>query len=324
MEIEDFNPYRQNDRVYGGSAGHKVGIVYRGQNYLLKLPGSSRSLGLHTALSYTNSPLCEFIGSHIYGLLGIAVHETVLGIRNGRPAVACRDFLGAQDRLQQFGDIKVTFEPEFTDSSGNSTNGDGTDLEEVLLTIRQHPFFKGMEGTVEAHFWDMFVVDAFIGNPDRNNGNWGLVRHADGSTGLAPVYDNGNCLHNKWDDGKIMEAMHDARLLGNEVSEGKVCIFTVGGKKINPYHFIVGGSSTGCNQAVARLAPIMERSWGTIKNLVLSIPSSSKGVPIISDIRKEFYLTIMEKRLALLKEHAYRLGAHFQPAERRGDCGMEC
>ena len=28
---------------------------------------------------------------------------------------------------------------------------------------------------LEAYFWDMFVVDAFIGNWDRHNGNWGFL-----------------------------------------------------------------------------------------------------------------------------------------------------
>ncbi|MBE6148325.1 MAG: hypothetical protein E7167_02285 [Firmicutes bacterium] len=27
---------------------------------------------------------------------------------------------------------------------------------------------------IEEYFWDMFIIDAFIGNTDRNTGNWGL------------------------------------------------------------------------------------------------------------------------------------------------------
>jgi hypothetical protein len=29
-----------NDRVYGGAAGRKLGVVYEGQNYILKFPGN--------------------------------------------------------------------------------------------------------------------------------------------------------------------------------------------------------------------------------------------------------------------------------------------
>ena len=38
-------------------------------------------------------------------------------------------------------------------------------------------------------FWDMFVVDAFIKNPGRSNGNWGVLMDASFSYELAPVYD---------------------------------------------------------------------------------------------------------------------------------------
>lgn len=48
-------------------------------------------------LSYSNSPVCEFIGSQIYEKLGFPVHETILrGERNRKIVVACGDFL--QDR----------------------------------------------------------------------------------------------------------------------------------------------------------------------------------------------------------------------------------
>lgn len=35
MNLEDFNTYEQNQRMYGGSAGRKMGITYEGKNYLL-------------------------------------------------------------------------------------------------------------------------------------------------------------------------------------------------------------------------------------------------------------------------------------------------
>jgi len=43
-------------------------------------------------ISYTTSPLSEYLGSKIYEALGIPVHETVLGIRKNKVVVACRDF----------------------------------------------------------------------------------------------------------------------------------------------------------------------------------------------------------------------------------------
>jgi len=71
------------------------------------------------------------------------------------------------EKLYEFDKIKVTYEPHFLDSNGSETNGNGVDLYEILMTIEEHPFLKGVE-SVKERFWNMFVVDSLIGNPDRN------------------------------------------------------------------------------------------------------------------------------------------------------------
>lgn len=40
MRLENFNDYPQNQRMYGGTAGRKMGITYMGKDYLLKFPGN--------------------------------------------------------------------------------------------------------------------------------------------------------------------------------------------------------------------------------------------------------------------------------------------
>ena len=48
---------------------------------------------------------------------------------------------------------------------------------------------------LERHFWDVFVVDALLGNFDRHNGNWGfLFDEITGESSIVPIYDCGNCL----------------------------------------------------------------------------------------------------------------------------------
>ena len=50
-----------------------------------------------TGMSYVTSPLSEYIGSHIYEILGYDVHKTVLGICNdgkrNKVVCACKDFI---------------------------------------------------------------------------------------------------------------------------------------------------------------------------------------------------------------------------------------
>ena len=65
--------------VYGGRACNKLGVIYNDKNYLLKFPGNLKNKNLkNVVLSYSNSPVCEYIGSHIFQMLGIKAHQTLL------------------------------------------------------------------------------------------------------------------------------------------------------------------------------------------------------------------------------------------------------
>ena len=45
-------------------------------------------------------------------------------------------------------------------------------------------------------FWDLFIVDAFIGNWDRHNGDWGFLYNTQtDEMELAPMYDYGSSLY---------------------------------------------------------------------------------------------------------------------------------
>lgn len=316
MQIVDFNGYDQNQRMYGGTAGRKMGISYEGKDYILKFPGNLKEQGMkNIRLSYSNSPVCEYIGSRIYGILGFEVHETILGERNGKIVVACRDFLKDGERLYEFDKIKVTFEPHFLDSGGNETNGVGVDLYEILMTIQEHPFLKDVPG-IREHFWNMFVVDALLGNPDRNNSNWGIILGTDGRKRITPVYDNGNCLNCKWDEEKMIEVLADEKKLEIEAYKGRRCIFELKQKKINPYQLMESMEYPECSQAVERMVPVMGGTLPQIRELICDIP-------VLSDVQKKFYDAVMESRYEKVFLPLYRkmLKKREEPAPERKERG---
>lgn len=275
--------------MYGGTAGRKMGISYMGKDYLLKFPGNLKEQQMKNInLSYSNSPICEFIGSKIYELIGIPVHHTILGFRNNKIVVACEDFLEDGDRLYEFDKIKVTFEPNFLDSNGNETNGSGVDLYEILMTIQEHPFLQDVSGVTE-RFWNMFVIDALIGNTDRNNSNWGIIVRKDGTKQIAPVYDNGNCLNSKWDDVKMQMVLEDEKKLEAETYKARRCIYELHGKKLNPYQIIEKMAYRECSDAVMRLTP-------RIGDCIFQIYKMIEDIPMLSEVQKQFYSTIIKKR----------------------------
>ena len=295
IKLYDFNDCEKNFRVYGGTAGRKQGIIFEGENYLLKYPGNVRKFK-NVNVSYSNSPVCEYLGSHIYEILGIPVHETLLGIQGNKIVVACKDFLKEGEKLNEFGAIKVTFLPDFLDSNGNETNGAGMDLEEILKTIEEHPMLQKAE-SVKERFWDMFVVDALIGNPDRNNGNWGIISNNKNQFWLAPVFDNGNCLNDKWDDEKMESILNDAHLLETEGFRGRRCIFEMHSKRINPYQFIESMQNQECNIAVKRIVARLD-----LQKIFELIDS----VPVISLVQNRFYKAILQERYEKILKPVYQ------------------
>ena len=62
-----------------------------------------------------------------------------------------------------------------------------------------------VEETID-RFWDMFIVDALIGNFDRHGGNWGFIKK-DNQYRIALVYDNGSSLYPKLNTDEKLEAV---------------------------------------------------------------------------------------------------------------------
>lgn len=296
MQIFDFDGYQQNLEAYGGKSGYKLGINFKGERYLLKFPGLLKGRNMkNVELSYSTSPISEYIGSHIYEVLNIPVHETILGKRENKIVVGCKDFRKRGEELIEFEKIKVTFSPEETVETDRITNGTGTELSAVLNTIEHHPVLKSVPGVME-RFWDMFVVDALIGNTDRNNGNWGILKDLNDNIRLAPVYDNGNSFANKASSRQMEQSMKDEERMANLAYIARTCVFKKNGKNINPYTFIASLENAECNLALERVVPQIN-----VQKLYQVVDET----PVIGEIEKEFCKKLLEIRCTKILFPAY-------------------
>jgi hypothetical protein len=213
----------------------------------------------------------------------------MLGKRNGKVVALCKDFTAPQARLYEFSKYKATYEPGFTDFYGNVSDGNVSVIDEALLTIRNHAILSKVAG-VEERFWQMFIVDALIGNPDRNNDNWGALIIDKDVVGLAPVYDNGNCLNDKWDDEKVAVFMADERMFLNAAYKGVVCYYTKSnGKKINPFQYLSGNICECAEVCLKDLSQKIADRKDEIFDLIDS-------VDVISEVRQKFYKRLIDVR----------------------------
>ena len=159
----DFTNMPTRKKTYAGANGGKIAILYEGEQYMLKFPAPPKR---NPEMSYANGCISEYLGSHIFDMVGIPTQKTLLGTYtvNGKEkvVVACKDFTTHDTVLQDFASLKNTL-------IDSTNNGYGTELPEILEAIRDQAAINPVE--LMRHFWDMFIVDAFIGNWDRHNGN---------------------------------------------------------------------------------------------------------------------------------------------------------
>ena len=279
-------------RAYNGANGKKIAVEYKGEQYMLKFPPSGAAK--RTELSYTNSCISEHIASSIFNLLGIPGQETMLGtfVVGGKTKIvcACKDFTAGGRRLFDFCSIKNTV-------LESESGGSGTELLDIIDTIEKQQYVPSEE--LLRHFWDVFVADALLGNFDRHNGNWGfLFDDVAGKAEIAPVYDCGSCLLPQADETVMKQVLENEDALNARVFQFPTSAMKQNGRKLNYYDFLMSAENSGCNEALQRMVPKMNRE---------QIEDFIEEVPYISDLQREFYKRYITARYEQILKPAWNL-----------------
>jgi hypothetical protein len=119
-----------------------------------------------TAFGVRNNHVSEYLGSHIFGLLGFTAQETYLGYYKGEQVVACKDFNRNGEQFVPFNDVgestldqdKETYQYEYSD---------------IMKMLRDNSKLTNVYETISM-FWQIYIVDALRGNFDRHGANWGI------------------------------------------------------------------------------------------------------------------------------------------------------
>ena len=278
-----------NYKYYGGKNGGKICIKYNNEDYMLKFPNINEGISEH---GYSNSCISEYIVCNIFKTIGLNSQDTILGTYklngNKKIVVACKDFTSDGNILKQFAELKNS-------QIETSKNGYGTELSEVMETIENQVIYD--TNKLKEFFWQMFIVDSFVGNFDRHNGNWGfLINENLKKIEIAPVYDCASCLYPKLTDEMIKEIISN-----DEEMEARVYIFPtsslkINDKKINYFEYISSLENEDCNKALLKLFPKIDLEK---INLIIN------ETPFISGIRKEFYKKILKLRYEIILKTNY-------------------
>ena len=277
----NFNDGEEKLNKFFGSE-KKTTILYNNILYMLKFPDPIRGDKLKGLLSYKNNQFSEHIGSSIFAACGFETQETALGYftdTSGKEkiVVGCKDF--TQDGGTLYELSKIANQTSVSDDKLSAT------IENVALIINENRLINDKEAMMNS-FWDMFVVDALIGNGDRHFGNWGILEK-NGNIKFAPIYDCGSSLGALLDDSSMSELLADANLHDFKNKEYNVTsCYSMDGKRIF-YHEIFKNPTNGLAEAIQRVIPKID--IGKICGIVDS-------TPIISETRKKYLKNAMDMR----------------------------
>lgn len=275
----EFSHYPKSDRYYGGTE-RKIGILIDSVPHMVKFQKM-------TAFGCRYNHISEHIGSRIFSKLGILTQETLMGTYEGRPVVICRDFVGEGEQFVPFNDV------------GESTLDQNREryqyeYDDIMGMLRTNSKLTSVEESI-ALFWEIYIVDALLGNFDRHGANWGFIKR-DNTYRLAPVFDNGSCLFPSLDEGQmrfIMESQDetDARVYKFPTSQ-----IRLDGRKSSYFDVIDSLAFPECNKA---LAAIMSRT--TFEDILGVLDD----VRDLSDVRRAFYEHMLENRFRKILQVPY-------------------
>ena len=275
----DFSNYKLSNIRYGGSE-RKLGILINDEPYMLKFQKN-------TKFGKRNNHLSEFLGSHIFELLGFNVHKTYLGKYKGEFVVACKDFVINGYEFVPFNDVgESTIE---TDKETYQYT-----YEDIVLLLEKNRKITNVEETISI-FFEMYMVDALLGNFDRHGANWGFLKK-ENKYQLAPIFDNGSCLFPQLvNEDEMNYILNNENELNERIYKFPTSQIKLGNKKSSYYEVISSLKYKECNEALIKIYPKVDIN--KIGELINSLD--------ISTIHKNFYTSIIMERYKKILKHSY-------------------
>lgn len=267
----DYSGYPVNNKIYSG-AERKIGVTVGAEDYIIKFQKKER-------FGTRNNHISEYLGCRIIKSLGFNVQEVYLGTYKNEIIVAIKDFVEKGQQFVAFNDVGESSIEENRDAFTYSYE----DITRILLANNK---LKNPIETVD-QFWELYLIDALLGNFDRHGGNWGFIKENNVYT-LAPIFDNGSCLFPRLTDEKEMRGIIES----HEETQKRIFEFPtsqilLNGKKSSYYDVINSMAFPECNKALIKIYQRFD--FEKISDII-------DNTSFISINQKAFYKHMIEQR----------------------------
>lgn len=279
-QMNDYSIYPRNKLEYTG-AEEKFGITIDHENYIVKFQKNS-------VTGLMNNHISEHLGSRIFDLLGEKAQWTSLGLYNGRNVVLCKDF-------NQEGEVFTPFNGVGESSLERDKELYSYTYEDITLMLRENLKITNICEIIEK-FWNMYIIDALIGNFDRHGANWGFIKK-NNTYSLAPIFDNGSSLFPRRNTEELMiEAMTNEDVINQMTFTYPTSQIRNGNKKSSYFDVIYSLQFEDCNQALKHIYPKIDMD--KISKLI-------DLEDVLSLTQKDFYKYIIQYRYLNIIKKSY-------------------
>ena len=173
----------------------------------------------------------------------------------------------------------------------------GTELSSIMKAIDEQSLVEPQK--LKDFFWDMFIADAFLGNFDRHNGNWGiLIDEVQQFAEIAPIYDCGSCLYPQMDQAGMQTVLNDEKEINQRIYVFPTAAILENGNKISYFDYISSLKNEDCNRALKRIAGRIDMD--ILNKLV-------EETPMITEIQKDFYKVMLSEKKEKILDYSIEL-----------------
>ena len=276
----DYSIYEISNINYGGSE-RKIGIKIENEYYMIKFQKK-------TAFGKRNNHISEYLGSQIFNMLGVNAQETILGTFKDENVVVCKDFNIDGYQFVPFNDVGESTIEEDKEKYQYS-------YEDIMSLLQLNKKITNVEDVVSS-FWEIYIIDALLGNFDRHGNNWGFLKK-NNKYEMAPVFDNGSCLFpNMINEDEMIYIMNSKEETDKRVYSFPTSQIKLNGKKSSYYDVINSLVYKECNEALIKI--FKRINLKEIFNLIDDIKS-------ISEVHKSFYKYMLNERYEKIIKESY-------------------
>lgn len=280
--MTDYSIFQKSNTYYGGSE-RKLGIRIDGFEYMVKFQKQT-NFG-----SKRFNHVSEYIGSHIFEILGFDAQETYLGLYEGEQVVVCKNFTTNGYQFVPFNDVGESTLEQDKEAYQYS-------YQDIMQMLSDNVKLTDVTETIDM-FWNIYIVDALVGNFDRHGGNWGFLKK-NNRYSLAPVFDNGSCLFPQLTDDDMMNRiMNSEELTDERIYKYPTSQIQLDNRKSSYHEVISSLAFKECNDAVIRICK--RYSQQKIDDLIDS-------TPFLTEVHKKFYKYMIHQRYEKILFYAYK------------------